>query len=181
MTTFRSKITKAVLNYFFLKEGEEVHINELSRRIGVESGNLTRKLIELENEGILKSRRVGAQRFFSLNHDFALYKEYKNIVKKTIGIEPVLKDVVAKFPDIKKSIIFGSYAKDTMDQHSDIDVLVIGDHSVIELQKKIAGIQKQTNREINVISMASTEYSRKKKAKDQFIMNIESDKFITLK
>ena len=129
----------------------------------VETGNLTRKLISFEKEGILKSRWQGKQRYYSLDKAFPLLKEYKNIVFKTIGLEQLLKDSLRKISGIKTAIIYGSYAQNKMDSHSDIDLLVVGKHSTVLLQKAIAGIQKSIRREINVVSMSLEEYQQKQK------------------
>ena len=164
MISLRSKIAQKVLNYFLLAPGAESYISDLARILHLESGNLTRKLLELEKEGILKSRWQGSQRYYSLNTAFPLLKEYKTIVLKTIGFEQILKTALEKISGIKKALIFGSYAQDQMDSYSDIDLLVVGDHNTVGLQKSIAQIQKMVQREINVISMSPQEYNNKKKA-----------------
>ena len=178
MLSLRSKITQAVLRYFLLHKDTEGHVNELARRLLLDSGNLTRKLIELENNGILKSRWQGAQRLYSLNSAFPLLKEYKKIIKQTIGLEHILRGAFKNVPGIKKAIIFGSYADDKMDPKSDIDVLVVGDHSAIDLQRKIAAIQKSMDREINVVSMTPGEY--RKQAGEPLLCSIRRKKNIVL-
>jgi len=179
MLSLRSKISQKVLNYFMLQQGAERYVSDLARTIQVENGNLTRKLIELEKEGILKSHWQGNQRYYSLNNHFSLLKEYKSIVLKTLGLEQILKDSLSKISGIKKAIIFGSYAQDKMDSHSDIDLLVVGNHSTVGLQKAIADVQKTIQREINAVSMSLQEYA-KKKGSDPFLKSIETKKSIKI-
>ena len=179
MLNLQSKISQKVLNYFMLQQGAESYVNELARILDVDSGNLTRKLIELENEGILKNRWQGKQRYYSLNAQFPLIKEYKTIILKTVGFEQILKGALKKIAGIKRAVIFGSYAQDRMDSHSDIDVLVVGDHSTIELQKSIAQVQKSVQRDINAISMSSEEFNSKRK-KEAFLKSIDKNKSVTL-
>jgi len=179
MVSFRSKITRAVLSYFFLHQNEERYPSDLSRRLSLDSGNLSRKLIELEDEGILKSRWLGEQRFYSLNKDFPLYDEYRAIVLKTLGLEARLKKALKNIPGISRAVIFGSYARNQMSSSSDIDLLVVGDQDTIEVQKMIARIQKDTDREINVYSLSEKEYN-KKKSGDSFLNNIKKEKTIRL-
>jgi len=168
MISFKSKITQTLLKHFMLHDKDEMYINEMARRFKLDSGNLTRKLLELEEEGILKSRPIGDQRHYSLNKSFPLIREYKNIVMKTMGIEKVLSDALKGIRGIKKALIFGSYAKNKMDQSSDIDLLVVGGHNNVELQKKIAKVQRPIDREINLISVTSKEYANKKGKDDLF-------------
>ena len=67
-----------------------------------------------------------------------------------------------------------------MEAHSDIDLLVIGEHSVIALQKKISQLQRELDREINVVNMDEKESLRRRKNKDPFITNIFKMKTIEL-
>ena len=178
MISLRSHITQQVLNYFMLQQGKESYVNDLARILHLESGNLTRKLLELEKEGILKSRWQGSQRFYSLNRDFPLIKDYKNIILKTIGFEHALKIALKGIAGIKKAVLFGSYAQDQMDSHSDIDLLIVGKHNTVELQKSIAQIQKKVQREINLISMSAAEYNQKRNS--PLLKSIAAKKSINL-
>ncbi len=162
-----------------LQQGAEIYVNDLARILDLESGNLTRKLLELEGEGILKSVWRGRQRYYSLNKAFPLIREYKNIVLKTVGFEQVLKTALSKIAGIQRAVIFGSYAKNHMDSYSDIDLLVVGSHDTIELNKTIAQIQKTVQRDINLVSMAGNEYDRKKKS-DPFLKSIGANKVLKL-
>ncbi len=179
MLSLRAKLTQKIFNYFILQEEKESYVNDLARILDVESGNLTRKLSELEREGILRSRWQGKQRYYSLNKNFPLLKEYKNIILKTVGFEQLLKIVLKKITGIKKAIIFGSYAQDQMDSHSDIDLLVVGEHGTVDLQRSIAQVQKEVHRDINVVSMSVQEYDKKRKT-DPFLKSIGTKKIINL-
>ena len=179
MLSLKSKITQAVLGYFMLHEGQELYVNEMARRLALDQGNLDRKLKQLEKEGILKSELKGKERYYSLNSSFSLLKEYKKIVLKTIGLEHILKEALQKVQGLKQAYLFGSYAKDQMDAASDIDLLAVGNHDTLELQKEISGIQKSVGREINVMSLGPTEYEKKRKS-DPFIKSVLQGKKIQI-
>ncbi len=179
MINLRSQITQKVLGYFYLHEDAELYINEMARRFGLDSGNLTRKLEELESQGVLKSQWKGAQRYYALNKGFSLYQEYKKIIKKTVGFEEILRASLKPLAGIQQAVVFGSYAADRMDQKSDIDLLVVGDHGTVELQRLIARIQKTIDREINCISMTGEEY-REKQKKDPFLKSLKSKPHLDL-
>ena len=163
MISLRSKVSQKILDYFLLQQGSEIYVNELARNLDIESGNLARKLLEMEKEGILRSRWQGKQRYYALNSKFPLINAYKAIILKTVGFEHTLKTVIHNIEGIEQAIIFGSYASDQMDAYSDIDLLVVGNHSTIELQKAVAQIQKKAQRDINVISMSAQEFNKKRK------------------
>ncbi|MFH1845993.1 MAG: nucleotidyltransferase domain-containing protein [Candidatus Omnitrophota bacterium] len=174
----RSKITKKLLNYFFLNPQERLFVNELSRKLIVDKRNLVRKLKELEKEGLLKSRKQGNQKIYSINKEYPLYNEYKKIVFKTIGIENKLKDILKNIRGIEKVYLYGSYVKDEMDVHSDIDLLIVGEHKILVVQKEINKLQKEIDREINIVNMDKKEFEDRKKKKDPFINTVFKEKYI---
>jgi len=148
-----------------------MYINEMARRFDVDSGNLTRKLEELQKDGLFKSEFKGMERYFRLNRDFPLYKEYKGIVLKSLGIEETLRKELENIPGLERAVLFGSYASDQMDQHSDIDLLLVGDHSVLEVSKALATLQKTIDRPINCLQLGTREF-QKMKNKDPLLKNI---------
>jgi predicted nucleotidyltransferase len=180
MISLRSEITKKILNYFFINPHESLYVNELSRKLALDKRNLVKKLRELERTGILKNQVRGNLKFYSINKSYPFYKEYKNLVLKTIGLEDKLRTLINEVPGIKEIFIYGSYAKNKLDTHSDIDLLIIGKHSIITLQKKLNRLQKEIDREINSISMEETEFEARVKSKDPFILEVLKDKNIRL-
>ena len=178
MISMRSKITKVLLNYFFLNPKESLFVNEISRKLNLDKRNLVKKLKELEEAGILASETSGNQKRYSINRLYSLYEEYRKIVFKTIGIESKLKGMLKQVTGIEKVYLFGSYAKDSMEAHSDIDLLVIGEHSVMDLQKEISKIQKEIGREINVVNMDMRDFKKRQKNNDSFISAVFKEKNI---
>ena len=172
MVSLKSEITRKLLNYLFINPTDSLYVNELCRKLDLDKRNLVKKLRELEQEGILKSQSRGNLKFYSINRSFPLYEEYKKIVLKTIGFEDELKKMVKEIKDIKEAYIYGSYAKNKMDTYSDIDLLIIGDHSVVSSQKKLNRLQQEIKREINVVNMDEREFKKRIKNKDPFINEI---------
>ncbi len=179
MISLRAKETKAVLGYLFLHEDAELYVNEMARKFSLDDGNLSRKLKALAGEGILKCRDSANACYYSLNREYPLFKEYRGIVLKTIGFEQKLREAVSGVQGVEQAFIFGSYAKGTMDAASDIDLLVVGRHDTLALQSAITGLQKEMDREINLISMGSKEYKEKLK-KDPFLKSLAGKKKIRL-
>jgi predicted nucleotidyltransferase len=180
MIKFNSKITVKILDYFFLNPQKKRYINELADIIEVDVGNLFRKLKELESEGIFSSESQGNQKYYFLNKNYPLLKELKKIFEAKYGLTNILKEKLLQLKNLREAYIFGSYAKDSLQQESDIDVLLIGNHSSIEAQKLIIPIQKTIGREVNVIDITKQDFDERKKRKDEFINNIFSDKVIKL-
>lgn len=179
MISLRSKVTIKILNYYFLNPDAQVYINELARILDLDPKNTETKLKELEKEGLFKSEFRGNQRYFYLAKNNPVLEHYRQIFLKTYGIEKMLKDIVGKVRGIKEAYIFGSYAEDKMDSASDIDILAVGTHSVLDLQREITGLQKDTGREFNVINMSEKEFAWKR-TNDPFIKGVLKSKTIRL-
>lgn len=180
MISLRSKITRKILNYFFINQEESLYVNELERKFGLDKRNLVKKLKQLEEERILKSSSRGNLKLYSINKSYPLFNEYKRIVAKTVGFEDSLGRALKGVKRIKEAYVYGSYARDKMDVHSDIDLLVIGGHDIILLQRELNKLQKELDREINVVNMGEQEYRKKVKAKDPFVGGLMKGKKIRI-
>lgn len=180
MISLRSKVAIKLLDYYFLNPEAQAYINELARILGLDPKNTETKLKELEKEGLFKSEFRGKQRYFYLAKDNPVLEHYRQIFLKTHGIEKRLKDMIGNIKGIKEAYLFGSYASNKMDSSSDIDLLAIGAHSVLELQRVIAKLQKDTGREFNVINLSVKEFNAKKNNKDPFINSVFKTKIIKL-
>jgi len=180
MISLRSEITKKLLNYFFINPHESLYVNELVKKLHLDKRNLVKKIKELEKEGVLKSQTRGNLRLYSANQDYPLYDEYRKIVIKTIGFEENIKRILKEIKGIKEAYIYGSYAKNKMGVHSDIDLLVVGNHGIVPLQRRLNKIQKEINREINVINMDEQEFKNRIKARDVFAAEVLKQKNIRI-
>jgi len=178
MISMKSKVTKTLLNYFFLHPEEKLFVNEISRKLNLDKRNLKKKLKELEKENLLNSEPRGNQRIYYINRGYPLFNEYKQIAFKTIGIESKLRILLEKVDGLENAYLFGSYAKDEMDTHSDIDLLVIGEHKVLVLQRELTKLQREIDREINVVNMSVKDFRNRKKNKNPFVETIFKEKHI---
>ena len=180
MISLKSKLIEKVLGYFFTNPHESLYVNELSRKFQLDKRNMVKKIKELEAEGILKNEIRGNLKLYSINKNYPLYNEYRRIIIKTAGFEAQLKKVFRNINGIRQAYIYGSYAKDAMDVHSDVDLLVVGSHKIVSLQKILNKLQQGFNREINVINMDEAEFKKRIKKKDPFLLGVLKHKYIRL-
>lgn len=180
MISLRSKITKKVLNLFFLNEKENFYVNELAKLLREDPSNIYKKLLELKEEGILSDEFRGKERYFFLNTKYPFLKEYKRIILKGLGFERILKEKLSKLKDINSVYIFGSYVKNKLSAESDIDILIVGEFDTLKVQKVILEIQKSTGREINSIELTRKEFEKRKNEKDELLADIFSQKYIKI-
>ena len=180
MIQIRSKIAINILGYFFINPSRFNYVNELAKILEADPGNLYRKLIEMEKEGILISEERGNQKYYGLNKKYPLLKELKRSYETKYGLVNLLKEKLSKLENLKEAYIFGSYAAGNFGQESDVDILLIGDHSPLEAKRTILPLQKVVGREINIIDISEKELKSRKKTNDDFIKDIFSKKIIKL-
>jgi predicted nucleotidyltransferase len=180
MLLFRSQLTRKLLNFFFLNPEENVHVNELARRLDVDKRNLVKKIKELEKEGLLKSEEKANAKLIGINTAHPFFPEYRRLFLKTSGLELTLKKALEKVQGVEKAFLFGSYARDTMSAYSDVDLMVVGHHSILSAQAELNKIQKQTGRVINVVNISPKEWQKKIRSKDSFYANLLKGKTIGL-
>lgn len=181
MIGFRSNITKKALGYFFANPSKKHYINELAEILGVDLGNLYRKLKELENSGILMSENVGRQKYFSLNKKSPLLNAVKKTFEAEFGVEKTIKKALSKLEGLQDSYIFGSFASGKMSSESDIDILLVGSHSSLDAKRLLLPLQKKLGRELNIVDMTTEDLRKRRKMKDDFLKNVFSKKIIDLK
>jgi len=180
MLNIRSGVRNKILNFFFLNEASRVYINELARQIQADPKNVYRMLVQLEREGILASEFKGKERYFFSRKTSPLYKGFKEIFLRTAGIETMLTQALANVPNLKEAYLFGSYAEKRHGPDSDIDILLVGEHSPLAAEKVLYGIQKQIGREISAVNMKAVEFKKRRTHGDQFIDTVFGGKVVKL-
>ena len=181
MLNIGSKITEKVLGYYFINLESRLYVNELARLLHVDVGNLDRKLKELEGDGLFISEKQGNLKYFSINKKYPLLKEVKSLYNIKYGIEKKLSDIFGKLHGLKEAYIFGSYAQNKLSTESDIDILLVGEHSSLVAKRLVIDLGEELGRELNIVDMTEKEFAKRKKNKDEFIGNIFKNKIIKLK
>jgi predicted nucleotidyltransferase len=178
MINFNSKIAQKVLAYFLLNPQAEMYLNEMANKFKVDRGNLTKKLAEWEKKGILFKDKIGNLSVYRINKKYPLLTEMKKIAQKSFGLENEIKKVLKKIKGLKIVVIFGSYVQDKLSTESDIDLLLVGSHNFLKTQEEIVKLQRQFDREINVIDMTEKEFEKKKNS--ELLQNVFKNKHIRL-
>jgi len=161
----------------------EYHLHELGRLIGKKPGVFQRGINSLEKDGLISSRKQGNLRLFRINEAHPLYKEMIALVRKTCGIEALLRDAVMNIPGIRIALIYGSYARNKMRADSDVDLMIVTDDPKAEdiLVEALDGIEKALQREVNYRIYDIEDFRRKRQSGDPFLQEVLSGEQISLK
>ena len=177
---FKSKARQAIFRLYFTNPDKGFYLRELERELEIPVSMLRRELIALEKEGLFSSSKQGNLLYYNLNKKFPLYDELKTIIFKTIGVQGALSKVLFTLKGIEAAFIYGSYAKNTDNAKSDIDLFIIGNLDENKLIEKINMLERDLKREINYNIYSKIDFGKKKKQKDSFITDILKSKKIFL-
>jgi uncharacterized protein len=125
-------------------------------------GNAQRQVQRLLDAGVLlEDARSGRQRSIRVNTEFALYPELRAIVAKSFGLVEPFREALQPFQvQIDEAFIFGSVAKGTDTFRSDVDLMVVGTASLLELTDVMLVLEKNIGRPIHMTLYGREEWSR---------------------
>jgi len=118
-----------ILKQFLGDFHKEVYGRELLKKVQLSQKGIALALEELENKGILKSRKEGILKHYRLNLEYSEIKDIIAITEIVRKIEFLRKErKIAHMARQNGGIVgvFGSYAKGTNKKSSDLDVFIIG-------------------------------------------------------
>ncbi len=180
MLELKSKETRMLSVYFFLNPEKKSYARELAEKIGLDPSNTAKALGKLADEGLVIREKRGGHWFYFLNKEYPLLDEARKILMFKYGMAEMLKKKLKGLEGLEEAYIFGSYAKGDYGAESDIDVLLIGSHSAIKADERLAVLGKYFDREFNGIDMDRRELEKRRREKDDFIRDVFKGKFIKI-
>lgn len=123
-----TRTQQRVLGLLFGQPDRSFYASQIIALTGTGSGAAQRELARLEQSGLVKTWRVGAQQHYQASSDSPLFSDICSIVQKTVGLTEPLRlalDPLAR--KIELAFVYGSVAKHTDTSGSDIDLMVISD------------------------------------------------------
>jgi predicted nucleotidyltransferase len=180
MKGFLTQGAQDILLYFLCNPERQHHLRELAHVLNKDPGNLSREMRRLSKRGLFNVLAKGRLKLFSLNKKNPLYKEIKGIILKTQGPPVIIGQALQGLKGLETALLYGSYVDQSADLGSDIDLLLIGELSSLDLAKILRPLEKKLGREIHFRIMSQIEFDKRIKAKDPFLMTVVKGKTHTL-
>lgn len=156
---FRSQVQARLLAALLLSPHGEIGVTELQDRVGASRSGINQELSRLLAAGILERRLVGRAALYRPAEDSPLVEPLRQLVERTVGVEPELRRVLAPIEGIEAAAIYGSWAAGTsVRPDSDIDVLVIGDADAAALEQAVRQVERLVGRDVNLTSYDRDEW-----------------------
>jgi DNA-binding transcriptional ArsR family regulator len=177
----RSDAQGAVLAEAMLNPGSELSISEIARRAGVLPAVAHREVTRLIKADVLRDRRDGQNRLVRANTEHPLWPLMSQIVIETYGPVPILRGLIGAVEHVDQAYIYGSWAARRAGQAGppprDIDVLVIGKPSRVDLLDVTDAAQKRLRIDVNIHTITPDTWAAKA---DPFLSTIASRPLIPL-
>lgn len=171
-----------IFRWLFGQPGRGFHLSELRRLTGLGSASLQRELNRLATAGLVRSERVGNLRRFQANDQSAVFGELAALVRKTLGVAPVLREALAPLaPRLDAAWIYGSIARQTETAASDVDVMLVGDDlPMADVLARLLPLEAQLGRKINPTSFTAAEFQHRQNDPDSFVSRVMAQPILPL-
>ena len=113
--------------HFALHGDESHHVRGLQRRIGLSMSSLNRELRRLESRGLVERVDEGGRALYRAVENHPAWKTLRQLVRDFADPAEVVEEAISGIDGIDAAFVFGSFARGDAGEHSDVDVLVIGD------------------------------------------------------
>jgi predicted nucleotidyltransferase len=177
---FGSRIRAKILGWLFTHPEESFFVRQMATILKEDPTNVSREMANLEELGILRSKRNGNLKHFQANRECPFFEELKGLILKTSGVAGRIRSALERLAGIDFAFIYGSYARGEEKQYSDVDLLIIGDVDLNRLDASLEKLEKILGREINYVLYSREEFKAKKKVKDGFLTDVLNGKKIVL-
>jgi DNA-binding transcriptional ArsR family regulator len=164
---------QGILAATFLHPEKAWYASELARRMGVPSSSLQRELSGLKGAGVLMVSRQGRMVYYQANTESPVYAELRGLMLKTAGLVGVLADALNPLMrKLQVVFVYGSIAGAHEDNSSDIDLMVVGNVSPVDLAMPLRKASELLGREINPSVYTPAEFAEKRDSKDHFLTRV---------
>jgi predicted nucleotidyltransferase len=180
VTIFGGKTKARVLEVLLSHPSESYHLRGLAQAAGTDSGNTSKLLKLLADGGLVLAAPDRHSTRYSINSKSPLVAPLRQLVACAGSL---MVDLRAVADGIKAAYVgvFGSVAAGTDDAHSDIDVLIVGDLSVVAAQAAFKAVARKHRKTINVVVVRASELARKLKDGGAFWSSVIEGKRIDLR
>lgn len=171
---FRTTSLILILKLLFLNSSREFHLNEIARRINVSASTVLKELDNLHSLNLVTKKLKGNMTLYQINKQGIIFEELRKIFLKYELLDEIISKELDRF-DINFALIFGSFAKGTEKENSDIDLLIISSIPEDLILDSVSRLEEKTGREIHFILWTQEEFYKKAKERNSLLLNIKKN------
>jgi len=163
-----SKTRIKLLLKFFLNPETHAYLRELANEFGESSNGIRVELNRLTDAKLLKSENEGRTVVYHANTDHSFFKDLQHVVRKYVGIDHLIEDLVNKLGNIEAAYITGDYARGV--DSGTIDLVLIGHVNQSALDEAVKKTGKLIHRKIHPVVFATSQSFRNLNIEDVLLI-----------
>ncbi len=134
---------------FFLNSNNKAYLRSLESEFGESSNAIRVELNRFEEAGMLSSFTSGNRKYFQANTQHPLYREVHNILRKQIGIDKIIENIIERLGNVEQVYVAGALAKGI--DSSIIDLVFVGEVNKEYLITLIEKVEQLISRKIRYV------------------------------
>jgi len=163
-----SKTRVKLLLKFFLNPQNSAYLRGLSEELEESTNAVRLELNRLESANMLNSRKAGNKKMFSVNKSHPLFKDVNQIVRKYLGIDIIIENIIKGLGEPTKIFLTGDLAEG---RNSDlVDIILVGIINKNYLTEVVEKTEKLIERKIRYIAYTESEFSERRQNKNQLLI-----------
>jgi len=166
---FSSNARVKLLRVFLLSPDEEFFIRELTRKLDEQINSVRRELDNLKKIGLLKSRVRNRKKYYTVNKNFLIFTELRDIFIKAGSNDEHMGRAISKMGQIDFLLLSGIF----VGRDSSVDILVVGEVDKKRLQDYLDKSVKGKN-DIKFTIISTKDFLYRLECKDKFVRDILS-------
>lgn len=135
------------------------YLRRLAEEFGESTNAIRVELNRLEEAKLLISNHSGRQKWYSANKSHPLFPELNSIVKKVMGFDKLLDEVLQNLGQLEMALVIGDYARGI--DSGVIELVVIGEVDRDYLAMLTKKVEKMIKRTVYVLGLSLEEYKQK--------------------
>jgi DNA-binding transcriptional regulator YhcF (GntR family) len=173
-----SRVRIRILEKYLLNPKSSFHVRGLVRELNEEINAVRRELINLEEAGILKSKKDKNMVVYTLDHSSPFIHNLRTLFFKNSKLGGKILERVKNITGLKALVVTESFLNGENTNDADIDMLFLGDCKVREIKDVITELEKDLDKEIRATSMKQEDFEFAKKKKDVVVTNLLSQDLV---
>jgi len=159
-----SKTRIKLLLKFFLNSSNRAYLRGLEEEFGESTNAIRLELNKLEKAGMVSSDVQGNKKYFTANVKHPLFFDLHSIIKKYVGIDTIIENVISQLGQVEKVYLTGEFAKGN--DTNVIDLELVGIVNTAYLTELIEKAEPMVKRKIRYVIYSTEEFAALKQAKN---------------
>ncbi|HDS30337.1 MAG TPA: nucleotidyltransferase domain-containing protein [Firmicutes bacterium] len=132
-------------------------------------------LVRMRANGVKESSGQQGEiihRAYYLNKNHPWVKPLRLLLEREFGVIKEIENKLKELESISVAFVIGSFARGEQKPESDVDLVVIGKHSLEILVEPLSEVERRMDREIQIFTYTPSDWRKKLKQKDHFAVSI---------